>query len=198
MEPVRPRGPERTRNDSQRFEEYMIGDPAFACLALSLFVFRRDLTAVHSPIIIRYRDSFHGFRKTSRAEPRSGLLRYPFWGCPFADFLSRKSPAIHNHTDTSIPRTIVLSTLVTLFYFFSIAESFTSSRAFGTHRILRNSIDMMSSPSMNAVCSIPGLRICYINWLTNFLIITDQDPPEEECEEGYSVLLDGLWRFWDW
>ncbi len=52
----------------------------------------------------------------------------------------------------------------------------------------------MSSPSMNAVCSIPGLFFCC--QLADR--VTDQDPPEEECEEGYSVLLDGLWRFWHW
>lgn len=44
----------------------------------------------------------------------------------------------------------------------------------------------------------PWTVYCYVNWLTVFSIITDQDPSEEECEEGYSVLLDGLWRFWNW
>jgi hypothetical protein len=26
----------------------------------------------------------------------------------------------------------------------------------------------------------------------------DQDPQKEECQEGYSVLLDGLWRLGYW
>ena len=25
------------------------------------------------------------------------------------------------------------------------------------------------------------------------LSMTDQDPPKEECQEGYPVLLDGVW-----